>query len=102
MDSVCQNMTMASTSAPAPMMVSPMAARRDGPPPPDCGPTLVMSRQPELFQGAFDARRLGIEESLVLVAKQRDLRPVASLARLRPLRRRDHLLHQRDHRLALG
>ena len=99
MVSVCQKMTMASTSTPAAMTVSPMAGRsRAAPPPPPKLP--VMSRQPELFEDAFDARGLGVEERLVVVAEQRDLGPFPRLAGVRPLRRRGHLLHQRDHRLA--
>src|SRR5262245_27345275 len=92
-------MTIASKSTPAPMTVSPMAGRdraawSSWEPP-------VMSGKPELFEDAFDPRRLNVEEGFVIVAEQRDLRPLAGLAGLRPLRRCRHLLHQRDHRRAL-
>src|SRR5262245_52922339 len=95
---VCTKMTTASASTPTAITVSPMGSR--SPRPPAANPP-VMSRQPELFEDAFDARALRVEERLVLVTEQRDRRPVAVLAGLRPLRRRRHLLHQRDHRLAL-
>src|SRR5262245_37047758 len=99
--SVCQSMTAASASTPAPMIASPIAARRDATSPLGCEPPLVMSREPDFLEDAFDARGLGVEESLVLVAEQWDLAPVARLAGLRPLRARVQLLHQRDHGLAL-
>src|SRR5437660_10768907 len=92
-------MTIASTSAPAPMIVSPMAGR--GRALGFSGEPLVMSCKPELFEDAFDPRRLNVEEGFVIVTQKRDLRPVPRLAGLRPLRRCGHLLHQRDHRLAL-
>src|SRR6266567_7569066 len=95
----CQNMTIASTSTPAPMIVSPMAGR--GRALGFSGEPLVMSCKPELFEDAFDPRRLNVEEGFVIVTQKRDLRPVPRLAGLRPLRRCGHLLHQRDHRLAL-
>src|SRR6516162_9276060 len=93
-------MTIASTSTPAPMIVSPMAggdraAWSSSEPP-------VMSGKPELFEDAFDPRRLNVEEGFVIVAEKRDLRPVPRLAGLGPLRRCRHLFHQRDHRLALS
>src|SRR5713226_9555034 len=101
MDIVCQKMTTASASTPAPMSVSPIAGRSLAaqPPPPKLP---VMSRQPDLFENPFDARRLDVEERLVVVAEERDLRPLPRLAGLGPLRACRHLLHQRDHRLALG
>src|SRR5712691_4750399 len=102
MEIVCQKTATASASTPAAMMISPMAGRRSPmarPPPPN---PPVMSRQSELFEDAFEPRGLDVEESLVVVAEQRDLRPVAGLAGFCPLWRRRHLLHQRDHGLALG
>src|SRR5262245_19023340 len=99
MVSVCQKMTAASTSTPAEMTISPSAGRsRAAQPAPPKLP--VMSREPELFEYAFDACGLRLEEGLVVVAEQRDLGPFPRLAGVRPLRRRGHLLHQRDHRLA--
>src|SRR6266508_5769129 len=95
-------MTAASSSAPTAMMVSPMAGRSLVAPPPSSVPPLVMSRQPELFENSFDARRLGVEERLVVVAGERDLGPFARPAGLRPLRRCGHLLDERNHRLALS
>src|SRR5262245_3653888 len=92
-------MTIASTSTPAPMIVSPMAGR--GRAAGSSWEPLVMSSKPELFEDAFDPRRLNVEEGFVIVAEKRDLRPLADLAGLRPLRRCRHLLHQRDHCLAL-
>src|SRR5215475_1391123 len=92
-------MTIASTSTPAPMIVSPMAGR-DGAAWSSSEP-LVMSGKPELFEDAFDPRRLNVEEGFVIVAQKRDLRPIPRLAGLCPLRRCGHFLHQRDHRLAL-
>src|SRR6266540_3544372 len=92
-------MTIASTSTPAPMIVSPMAGR--DPAARSSWEPLVMSGKPELFEDAFDPRRLNVEEGFVIVAQKRDLRPVPRLAGLGPLRRCGHLLHQRDHRLAL-
>src|SRR5258708_1010102 len=99
-DIVCQNMTIASTSTPAPMIVSPTAGRTR-PAWSSCEP-LVMSCEPELFEGVFDPRRLTLEEGLVIVAEERDLRPLPRLTGLGPLRGRGHLLHQRYHRLALS
>src|SRR5262245_313916 len=95
---VCQNTTAASTSTPTAMIVSPTAGRSL--PPPPSAPPLVMSRQPEVLEDAFDARGLGVEVCLVVVAEQRDLGPLPGLAGLRPLRRCRHALHQSDHRLA--
>src|SRR5882757_1886092 len=95
---VCTKMTTASAITPSAITVSPMGSRSPRPPP--ANPP-VMSGQPELFEDTLDARGLDVEERLVLVAEQRDRRPVAVLAGLRPLRGRRHLLHQRDHRLAL-
>src|SRR5207247_4552212 len=92
-------MTNASTSTPAPMIVSPTAGRgRRGA---SSWVPLVMSGKPELFEDAFDPRRLNVEEGFVIVAQKRDLRPVPRLAGLGPLRRCRHLFHQRNHRLAL-
>src|SRR5262249_19673907 len=99
-DIACQNMTIASTSTPAPMIVSPMAGR--GRALGLSGEPLVMSGKPELFEDAFDPRRLNVEEGFVIVAEKRDLRPLARLAGLGPLRRCRLLLHKRDHRFALG
>src|SRR5215475_4919954 len=90
-------MTIASTSTPAPMIVSPTAARGGA----SSWEPLVMSGKPELFEDALDPRRLNVEEGFVIVAEKRDLRPVVRLAGLRPLRRCGHFLHQRDHRLEL-
>src|SRR5215471_6830679 len=101
MTSVCHSMTAASASTPAPMIASPSATRRDATAPLGSKPPLVMSREPDFLEDAFDARGLGLEEGLVVVAEQRNLAPIARLAGLRPLRARVHLLHQRDHRLAL-
>src|SRR5262245_20225939 len=101
MASASHSMTTASASTPAPMTASPTATRRVATSPLGSEPPLVMSREPDFLEDAFDPRRLAVEEGLVLLAEQRDLAPVARLARLRPLRRRVHLLHQRDHRLAL-
>src|SRR5262249_32586449 len=92
-------MTIASTSTPAPMIVSPMAGRDRASR--SSWEPLVMSCKPELFEDAFDPRRLNVEEGFVIVAQKRDLRPVPRFAGLGPLRRCRHLLHQRDHRLAL-
>src|SRR5262249_47914290 len=92
-------MTIASTSTPAPMIVSPMAGRGRA-----AGASwepLVTSCKPELFEDAFDPRRLSVEKGFVIVAERGDLRPVVRLAGLGPLRRCRHLSHQRDHRLAL-
>src|SRR5262245_25339846 len=94
-------MTAASASTPAPMIASPIATRRDATSPLGSEPPLVMSREPDFLEDAFDARGLALEEGLVVVAEQRDLAPVPRLAGFRPLRRRVHLLHQRDHGLAL-
>src|SRR5215467_14671705 len=93
-------MTIASTSTPAPMIVSPMAGR--GRAAGSSWEPLVMSCKPELFEDAFDPRRLSVEKGFVIVAEKRDLRPLARLAGLGPLRRCRHLFHQRDHRLALS
>src|SRR3989442_458732 len=82
------------------MMVSPTAGR-SLPAPPSPFPPLVMSREPELFENAFDAARLGVEERLVIVAEQRDLGPFPRPAGLRPLRGCGHLPDQGDHRLTL-
>src|SRR5262245_33290158 len=102
MIAVCQKMTAASTMVPTAMMVSPSAGRSQlVPPSPRWSPPVVMSAEPELFEDAFDARGLLVEEFLVGVAEQRDLGPLAGLAGLAPLRRRRHLLDQREHRLAL-
>src|SRR5512133_3055037 len=101
MASVCHSMTAASASTPAPMIASPIATRRDATSPLGSAPPLVMSREPDFLEDALDPRGLGVEEGFVLVAEQRDLAPVARLAGLRPLGARVHLLHQRDHRLAL-
>src|SRR5262245_8450424 len=100
MIAVCQRMTAASTSTPAAMIVSPTAGRSQ--PPPSCAPSFAISAEPELFENAFDARRLGVEERFVLITGQRDHGPVARLAGLRPLRRTCHLLDHREHRLALS
>src|SRR5262245_34230476 len=98
-DIACQNMTIASTSTPAPMIVSPTAGRgRRGA---SSWEPLVMSGKPELFENALDPRRFNVEEGFVIVAEKRDLRPVVHLAGLGPLRRCGHFLHQCDHRLAL-
>src|SRR5262249_50831471 len=97
MIAVCHKITAASSSTLIAMISSPMAGRSA--PPPPCAPSLAISAEPELFENAFDARRLGVEESLVFVAGQRDHGPVTRLAGLRPLRRGRHLLDQRDHRL---
>src|SRR4029453_15360333 len=102
MDIVCQNMTIASASTPAPMIVSPMAGRGRTAESLGCGPAMGMSRQPKFLEDAFDPRCLAFEEGLVVVAYQRDWRPVPGLAGLGPLRCRNHLLHQCNHRLALG
>src|SRR6516165_11586197 len=92
-------MTIASTSTPAPMIVSPAAGRgRRGA---SSWEPLVMSGKPELFEDALDPRRLNVEEGFVIVAEKRDLRPVVQLAGLGPLRCCRHLFHQRDHCLAL-
>src|SRR5262245_8964864 len=92
-------MTIASTSTPAPMIVSPTAGRgRRGA---SSWEPLVMSGKPELFEDALDPRRLNVEEGFVIVTEKRDLRPVVHLAGLRPLRRCGHSLHHRYHRLAL-
>src|SRR4029453_4176310 len=99
MIAVCQRMTAASTSTPAAMIVSPTAGRSQ--PPPSCAPSLAISAEPELFEDAFDARRLGVEERFVLITGQRDHGPVASLAGLRPLGSGGHFLDQREHRLPL-
>src|SRR5436309_5005343 len=101
MIAVCQMMTAASTSTPAAMIVSPTAGRSQPPPSPLCAPSLAISAEPELFEDALDARRLGLEESLVLITEQRDLGPFAVLAGVRPLRRGCHLLDQREHCLPL-
>src|SRR6516165_10931766 len=92
-------MTITSTSTLAPMIVSPMAGRARAAS--SSWEPLVMSCKPELFEDAFDPRRLNVEEGFIIVAEKRDLRPVAGLAGLGPLWRCRHLLHQRDHRLAL-
>src|SRR5262249_35528165 len=93
-------MTIASTSTPAPMIASPTASRgRRGA---SSWEPLVMSGKPELFEDAFDARRLNVEEGFVIVAEKRDLRPVVQLAGLGPLGCCRHLFHQRNHRLALS
>src|SRR5262245_8738746 len=99
MTELCQNTTAASTSTPTAMIVSPTAGRSL--PPLPSVPPLVMSRQPEVLENAFDAAGLGVEERLVLVAEERDLRPLPGLAGFRPLRRGRHALDQSDHRLAL-
>src|SRR4029434_8505858 len=101
MIAVCQMMTAASTSTPAAMIVSPTAGRSQPPSPPRA-PSRALSAEPELFEDAFDARRLGVEEGLVLITGERDHRPVARLAGLRPLRRGRHLLDQREHGLTLS
>src|SRR5262249_45546466 len=90
-------MTIASTSTPAPMIVSPTAARGGA----SSWEPLVMSGKPELFEDALDPRRLNVEEGFVIVAEKRDLRPVGALGGPRPLRRCGHFPHQRDPRLAL-
>src|SRR5262249_28388475 len=92
-------MTIASTSTPAPMIVSPMAGR--GRAAGSSWEPLVMSCKPELFEAAFDPRRFSGEKGFVTVAEKGVLRPVVLLAGLGPLRRCRHLFHQRDHRLAL-
>src|SRR5262245_46377083 len=101
MIAVCHTMTMASTSTPTAMIVSPVAARSQPAPPSPCAPPFAMSAEPELLEDAFDAHGLLVEESLELVAKQRDDGPVPRLAGFGPLRRRHHLLDQCQHRLAL-
>src|SRR5215813_15477374 len=101
MIAVCQTMTAASTSTPAAMIVSPTAGRSQPPPSAPCAPSLAISAEPELFENAFDACRLGVEEGFVLVTKQRDLGPLVVLAGVRPLRRGCHLLDQREHGLPL-
>ena len=68
MDIVCQNMTIASASTPAPMIVSPMAGRGRMAGSLGCGPAMVMSRQPEFFEDALDPRRLCFKEGLVVIA----------------------------------
>src|SRR5262249_40539617 len=83
------------------MMVSPMAGRNLAAPPSLPCPPADMSAEPELFEDAFDARGLLVEEGLILITGQRDHGPVAGLAGLRPLRRGGHLLNQREHGLAL-
>src|SRR3954466_5918174 len=93
-------MTMASASTPTPMMVSPIAGRTRAAGC-SCASPSAMSREPDFLEDAFDPRGLALQEGLVLVAEQRDRGPVAHLAGLGPLRRRRHLLHQCDHRLAL-
>src|SRR5262245_43821898 len=102
MIAVCQTMTAASTITPAAMIVSPTAGRSQPPLSPPCAPSLAISAEPELFENAFDASRLGIEERFVLITKQRDLGPIVVLAGVRPLRRGCHLLDQREHRLPLS
>src|SRR5262249_19604769 len=95
----CQNMTIASTSTPAPMIVSPTAGRgRRGA---SSWEPLVMSGKPELFEDALDPRRLNVEEGFVIVAEKRDLRPVVHLAGFGPLRRWGYFPHQADDPLAL-
>src|SRR5215470_10033672 len=91
-------MTIASTSTPAPMIVSPTAARGGA----SSWEPLVMSGKPELFEDALDPRRLNVEEGFVIVAEECDLRPVVHLAGLGPLRCCRHFFHQRDHGLALS
>src|SRR5262245_53322901 len=100
MIAVCQKMTAASSRTPIAMISSPTAGRSPEAPSPPCAPSLAISAESELFENAFDARRLSVEEGLILIADERDHGPVASLAGLRPLRRRGHLLDQCDHRLA--
>src|SRR5262249_15422773 len=91
-------MTIASTSTPAPMIVSPTAGRgRRGA---SSWEPLVMSGKSELFEDALDPRRLNLEKGFVFVAEKRDLRPFVHLAAFGPLRRCVHFLHQRDHRFA--
>src|SRR6202040_4013658 len=93
-------MTIASTSTPAPMIVSPTAGRgRRGV---SSWEPAVMSGKPELFEDAFDPARLNVEEGFVIVAEKRDLRPLVHLAGLGPLRCCRHFFHQRDHGLALS
>src|SRR5437868_584578 len=98
MIAVCHKITAASSSTPIAMISSP-AGRSADPPSPPCAPSLVISAEPELFENTFDARRLGIEEGLILITGQRDHGPITRLAGLRPLRRGSHLLDQRNHRL---
>src|SRR6201997_4657561 len=88
-------MTIANTSTPAPMIVSPTAGRgRRGA---SSWVPLVMSGKPELFEDAFDPRRLNVKEGFVIVADKRDLRPVVHLAGLGPLRCCLHFFHRPDH-----
>src|SRR5215468_7734996 len=101
MIAVCQMITAASPSTPAAMIVSPTAGRSQPPPSPPCAPSLAISAEPELFEDALDAGRLGVEEGFVLITKQRDLGPLVILAGVRPLRRGCHLLDQREHGLPL-
>src|SRR5262245_17443208 len=98
---VCQKMTPARISTPTAMSVSKVATPRFAAPVPSV-PPVVMSAQPEFLEDAFDAGGLFVEEFLVFVAQQRDLRPVARLAGLVPLRGRGHLFDQRQHRLPVG
>src|SRR5262245_24620014 len=100
MIAVCQKITAASSSTPTAMISSPIAGRTADAPSPPCAPSLAISAEPKLFENAFDARRLGVEEGLIWIARERDHGPVTRLAGLGPLRRGGHLLDQRDHRLA--
>src|SRR5262249_43193440 len=93
-------MTIASTSTPAPMIVSPTAGR--GCSGASSWEPLVMSGKPELFEDALDPRRLNVEEGFVIVAGECDLRPVVLFAGLGPLRCSRIFFHQRDQALALG
>src|SRR5262245_22261442 len=98
MIAVCQKMTAARTIEPTPMMVSPGAGRNLAAPPALSRPPADMSAEPKLFEDAFDAGGLLVEEGLILIPEQRDHGPVAGLAGFGPLRRRRHLLDQREHR----
>src|SRR4051812_18647227 len=93
-------MTAASASAPSAMTVSPGAGWRPArslyslPPP-------AMSGEPDIFQNAFNACRLGFQKLFVFVADKRDRCPIARLAGFCPLRRCRHFLDQRNHVAAL-
>src|ERR1051325_1311875 len=99
MIAVCQKITAASSSTPMAMISSPTEGRSRETRSPSCVPSLAISAEPELFENAFDARGLGVEERFIWIARERDHGPVTRLAGLRPLRRGGHLLDQRDHRL---
>src|SRR5262249_32178052 len=91
-------MTIASTSTPAPIIVSPTADRgRRGA---SSWEPLVMSGKPELFEDALDPRRFNVEEGFVIVAEKRVRLPVFHLAGLGLLGLCVLFPHQRDHRLA--